>query len=586
MKPSHTALAACVVALVASCGAPIGARRVGYEEVYRELTRNALDGSGPSARTQSVLHVFQLEDRYFRDKQGALRELFELSKIHHQPILTFALAELSYEAGRRSGSRDDYFAAALFASEFLFPRDEHDPPNPFGREFRIACDLYNRSLALALTADDGHVELEERTWNLFGKPVQVRFDRSRFLWPQEAFRDFVPADVHLTRGLSFRVRDDGLGVPLVGLPVEGAKFEMLLFRNLHVPATAFLLLEDDLHGEEVSAVLELVSPSGRGETMIEGVPAPLEVDHSTPLALSLETSRLWGSEIVGFFMGEEGAAETRLSFLQPYVPGRVPVVFVHGTASSAARWGELLNGLLADKELRSRVQFLFFSYPTGNPVLYSAAHLREALVQLLETLDPEGTDPALRDMVLVGHSQGGLLARLMVVDSLDELEPPAERVEEAQLTAEQHAELDRYLSFDALPFVERVVFLASTWLSSLFGAMIEVAGEITGMFASGWNRLFPEAVAPPTSIASMAKGSYLLERLERLPFRAGVPLHSVIAVWGSGPVEECSDGVVEYTSAHLDQAESEVVVRSTHSMQGHPDTVLELNRILRAHVGL
>ena len=134
--------------------------------------------------------------------------------------------------------------------------------------------------------------------------------------------------------------------------------------------------------------------------------------------------------------------------------------------------------------------------------------------------------------------------------------------------------------------MERVVFLASTWLSSLFGAMIEVAGEITGMFASGWNRLFPEAVAPPTSIASMAKGSYLLERLERLPFRAGVPLHSVIAVWGSGPVEECSDGVVEYTSAHLDQAESEVVVRSTHSMQGHPDTVLELNRILRAHVGL
>ncbi|MCX5905504.1 MAG: hypothetical protein NTV89_19005, partial [Proteobacteria bacterium] len=31
--------------------------------------------------------------------------------------------------------------------------------------------------------------------------------------------------------------------------------------------------------------------------------------------------------------------------------------------------------------------------------------------------DPEGKDPALQKMVVIGHSQGGLLTKLLVVDS-------------------------------------------------------------------------------------------------------------------------------------------------------------------------
>jgi len=46
-----------------------------------------------------------------------------------------------------------------------------------------------------------------------------------------------------------------------------------------------------------------------------------------------------------------------------------------------------------------------------------------------------------------------------------------------------------------------------------------------------------------------------------------------------------NDGVVEYRSAHLDQVESELVVRSGHSCQGHPATIEEVRRIMIEHVG-
>ena len=43
--------------------------------------------------------------------------------------------------------------------------------------------------------------------------------------------------------------------------------------------------------------------------------------------------------------------------------------------------------------------------------------MRIALTTALQDFDPDGRDPALRDMVRIGHSQGRLLVRLMVTDS-------------------------------------------------------------------------------------------------------------------------------------------------------------------------
>jgi hypothetical protein len=65
-----------------------------------------------------------------------------------------------------------------------------------------------------------------------------------------------------------------------------------------------------------------------------------------------------------------------------------------------------------------------------------------------------------------------------------------------------------------------------------------------------------------------------------------VKAHSIIAVEGDGPFQDGDDGVVEYSSAHIDGVESEVVVRSAHSTQGRPETIEEVRRILRLHAGV
>ena len=52
---------------------------------------------------------------------------------------------------------------------------------------------------------------------------------------------------------------------------------------------------------------------------------------------------------------------------------------------------------------------------------------------------------------------------------------------------------------------------------------------------------------------------------------------------GDGPVEGGNDGVVEYSSAHLDGVDSEYIVRSTHSVQSNPYAIEEVRRILLLH---
>ena len=72
----------------------------------------------------------------------------------------------------------------------------------------------------------------------------------------------------------------------------------------------------------------------------------------------------------------------------------------------------MYNRLENDPVIRQCYQFWAFSYDTSNPIAYSAMLLREALTDAVKRLDPEGKDEALRQMVVIGHSQGGLLTKM------------------------------------------------------------------------------------------------------------------------------------------------------------------------------
>ena len=100
---------------------------------------------------------------------------------------------------------------------------------------------------------------------------------------------------------------------------------------------------------------------------VGGRKLPLELEPTATLAYMLEGAPVWDTELAGFLSPGRRSFGDGLIDAQP-VPARAdPVVLIHGTASSPARWAAMLNELQNDPVLRERVQFWLFMYDTSNP---------------------------------------------------------------------------------------------------------------------------------------------------------------------------------------------------------------------------
>jgi pimeloyl-ACP methyl ester carboxylesterase len=374
---------------------------------------------------------------------------------------------------------------------------------------------------------------------------------------------------------------------------------------MKIPVTAILRIVDarrQLATGVVDATLEIHTPSEAESTRLGGQDVPLEIERTATLAYGLDDPALWARELRGFLLGDLlDKAPTRLAALGPYQPGQFPVVFIHGTASSAGRWADMVNELLSDPRIREHFQFWFFSYDTGNPIPYSALLLREALRDAVAKIDPTGKDPALRRMVVIGHSQGGLLAKMLVVDAGTRLWDAVSRkpLGELDMAPETRDLVRRAMFFEHSPFVHRVIFLATPQRGSYVAALsvaqligrlvrlpLSVAQAMTEIVTNNADvlRFDPDKSRIGNSLYGMTPGSPFMTALAPLPIAPGIAAHSIIAVNGDGPVESGDDGVVKYASAHFPEATSELVVRSGHSNQSDPRTIAEVHRILLLHL--
>jgi len=276
-------------------------------------------------------------------------------------------------------------------------------------------------------------------------------------------------------------------------------------------------------------------------------------------------------------------------------------VFVHGTASSPVWWAEMWNTLNADPVLRKHYQFWMFNYASGKPITMSAGILRSHLMSEVQTLDPEGKDPALRHMVVIGHSQGGLLAKLTATDTGDKLWRIASQTnfDELQLDPPTSELLRSNFFFKPLPCVSRVIFIATphrgsyrntSFIQNLLNRFMSFPSDLVEASANLVQLKDTLNLPPalrrgvPTSLNSMATDNPFMLTLAEIPVAPGIQANSIIAIRGNDQPPNGSDGVVQYTSAHVDYAESEFIVRSGHSCQGHPLTIEEVRRILLKNI--
>jgi pimeloyl-ACP methyl ester carboxylesterase len=595
-----------VLLVLTGCGAPVTVQQRSPRDVHRELTANVLSSGELSDFTRNVLRFVDTDEHAEDDPEATIAKL-------RQAVVdgvaganaVFAMAELAFAHAEAHERQDYYLAAAFYAYAYLFPEDADAPPDPFDPRFRWAVDIYNRALVGAFrTPGDDEVWPAAGNYLLPSGSMQIAAPPDLLAWQGHELTRLVPtAELHIG-GLRNRYRQPGLGAPLAATPViERTERGFQVAPRLKVPVTILLRIPDprrQLASRRVHATLEAHAGPDTEPVTIAGREVPLEAEPSATLAYGLSDPGIWQTEFQGFLQGDLlGRSPSQLVALQAHRPGRIPVVFVHGTASSSGRWADMINDLLSDPRIRTRFEFWFFAYETGNPIPYSALRLREALSSAVRQLDSQGQDPALRDMVVVGHSQGGLLAKLMAVDTGTKLWDAISRKPIDQLRAQPETrELVRQaLVVEPLPFVRRIVFIATPQRGSYlaeysFGrlvaglvrlpfALIKATGDLVRNNPDAF-RVDPSRVQLG-SLYGMTPGSPFITALAGIPLAPGVHGHSIIAVQDDGPLEQGSDGVVRYESAHVDGVESELVIRSGHSVQGNPQAVLELRRILLLH---
>ena len=292
-----------------------------------------------------------------------------------------------------------------------------------------------------------------------------------------------------------------------------------------------------------------------------------------------------------------------LTLRRPYARGKVPVVFIHGLWATPRSWERMIVALESDPGLRDEYQFWTFRYATGDPIPYSARLLRRSLEEARRRFDPEKSESSFERMVLIGHSMGGLLAKMMVVESGTRLwhEVSDRPFEQLVGEPEDRGLFGQALLVKPLPEVRRVVFIATPHRGSklnrgwLLGLGTRLA-KGTELLRSAHDRLvarnspgffkddFRKGV--PTSLEELAWETPLLKSLHELPAAPDVKVHSIVAVRRDFVGDERGDGLVSFVSAHLQGANSEVVISAGHLCQDHPDAIREVRRILMEHLGL
>lgn len=345
--------------------------------------------------------------------------------------------------------------------------------------------------------------------------------------------------------------------------------------------------------------IELHDPLRVDEVQFDGQFNQIAKDTSSPFAYRPRDYK--GNIVTEFLTPAAKEGESRLHTLEPYEQGKAPIILVHGLLSDPFTWIEMVNDLYATKGFVENFQIWIFEYPTGQPFFASAAALREQLENAQRIFDPDGCDPKLSEIVLVGHSMGGLIAKMQVTFSGDMLRRSAAKVPIEQLTVSpiMNEQLVSAFFFDPSSHVSRVVFIGTPHRGSAIAQ--RPIGRIASMLVrqpedrrAGHRELIennPGAFTTevtkriPSSIDMLDPDSALLKAIDKLPIAENVPLHSVIgdSRWTLG--YEVSDGIVPAASARHSTVKSERLVSETHSkLHKNEETIQELIAILNEHL--
>lgn len=335
---------------------------------------------------------------------------------------------------------------------------------------------------------------------------------------------------------------------------------------------------------------------------IAGKRYPLAANFSAPYGLWLAQNNLGTAAYLSLINRDNHLTMPHLYMLEPYNPNKKVIVLIHGLASSPEGWIRLTNDIMGDDVLREHYQVWQVFYSTNAPILESRFQVYALIQQAFNSLDPKA--PAAKDAVLIGHSMGGIIARLLV--SNQDISQPAIQMFNINEMKKLNSNpiFKQRLMFKPITNFDRAIFLATPhrgtpfanrWFTKLARRVIQLPVAFVGAIGEaleGKEDDYTEILKAQIKNGALQNGPSDLSQNSRftkltkdvMPI-ASIPYHSIIGNnSNSTDPSIMTDGVVPYSSSHLDHAVSEKIIKGGHSIQETPEAVLELRRILRLHL--
>ena len=347
--------------------------------------------------------------------------------------------------------------------------------------------------------------------------------------------------------------------------------------------------------------IKVYDPYSIEKVEIAGKPYSLAANFSAPYGLWLAENNLGAAAYLTLIDRDQHLAMPHLYMLEPYNPNKKIIVLVHGLASSPEAWIAVTNDIMGDAILREHYQVWQIFYSTNMPILESRFQIYALLKQAFGSLNPK--DAAAQDAVLIGHSMGGIISRLLVSDA-DISKQALELMNNRQQTRlRKHPVIGERLKMKPIENFDRAIFLAAPhrgtdyadrWFTLAARKIIKIPATFLTTLAdtlTSYDVDLKDFVKTLTNDviqngpSDLSKKSKFMELTASIPPEKGLVFHSIMGnITKSDDPNVITDGIVPYKSAHLDGAVSEKIFTGGHSIQETPEAVLELRRILRQHL--